>query len=537
MANETFIVCENLVKIYKLADLEVVALQGLDLEVAAGEMVALVGSSGSGKSTLLNILGSFDTPSAGQVVVAGYDLLDMRQSDRVVYKQDVIGFVWQQPSRNLLPYLTAAENVALPMTSGRNNGRVRDLLALFDLSSQADLHPAQLSGGQQQRVALAVALANNPRLILADEPTGQIDSAAAQALFDSLHKINEEFGTTILLVTHDPSVAARVDRVVSIRDGRTSTEIRRERRAGESGDLEEEWVILDRVGRLQIPAVYLDTLAMKGRVKLRREPDHLSVWPSRDADPSSDDKGMPKQWRPEAAILLQQEMRVDPPKADAIRTEHLVRLFGAGETAVRAVDDLNLVIPHGVFALLKGRSGSGKTTLLNLLGGLDEPTSGQSWIYDLALAGMSEKQRVHLRRDNVSYIFQTFGLLPFLTARENVEVAFRLHQVPHLERLQRADELLSLVGLTERAHHRVHELSGGEQQRVAVARALASKPWLILADEPTGQLDATTGSEIIALLRQVVDELNATVLVASHDPKVEEAADFVFGMQDGRLVE
>ncbi|MEM7116609.1 MAG: ATP-binding cassette domain-containing protein [Chloroflexota bacterium] len=531
----TFIHCDNLVKIYKVADLEVVALQGLDLKVKTAEIVALVGASGSGKSTLLNILGGFDVPSAGDVVVAHQGLLDMTEAERTAYKQDVVGFVWQQPSRNLLPYLTAIENIELPMTRKISNKRARamELLDTVGLIEQAHLRPEQLSGGQQQRVALAVALANKPSLLLADEPTGQLDSAAAQSLFTALRHINQTLGTTVVMVTHDPTVAARVDRVIAIRDGRTSTEIRRNF-VGEGEASEEEWVVLDRVGRLQIPEIYMETLALKGHVKLRHEADHLSLWPAPDSD-----NNLPApipQWRPETTFVLDTLPYMEPPMKTAVIASNLIRTFGEGETAVQAVNNVSFTIPHGQFVLLKGRSGSGKTTLLNLLGGLDAPTSGSIQLYDQALDSLDEEARVALRRQHVSYIFQTFGLLPFLTAQENVELALRLLRLDNKTRQQQASELLDLVGLAARARHHIHELSGGEQQRVAVARALAGRPWVILADEPTGQLDTTTGSDIIALLRQVVDDLGTTIIVASHDPKVEEAVDVVLEMVDGRLL-
>ena len=533
MNSHPLIQCEELVKIYKVADLEVVALQGLNLEVEPNEIVALVGASGSGKSTLLNILGGFDKPSAGRVIVDQQDLLTLSQRQRTRYKQKSIGFIWQQPSRNLLPYLTAVENIALPMTGSKNKARAVELLEMVGLTDQAHLRPEQLSGGQQQQASLAVALANNPRLLLADEPTGQLDSDSVQRMFDTLHRINEQLGTTILLVTHDPTVAARVNRVISIRDGRTSTEIRRERTSQQSGEAEEEWVILDRTGRLQIPAVYVESLALKGRVRLRKEEHHLAVFPDVDSENLTD---LPlKQWRPETTFDLNLKRHQEPPNQPAIQTAKLSRQFGEGALIVTAVSDVNLTIPHGKMVLLKGRSGSGKTTLLNLLGGLDDPSSGEVLFYNDSLTQLDDQEKIALRRQKISYIFQNFGLLPFLTAQENVEVAFRLLQLSFAEQQEQATHLLELVGLADRKHHRVYELSGGEQQRVGIARALAGRPWLLLADEPTGQLDTTTGSDIIALLRKVVDELNTTVVIASHDAKVAEAVDLVFEMKDGQI--
>ena len=282
--SERFIFCDNLVKIYKIADLEVVALQGLDLVVPEGEMMALIGASGSGKSTLLNVIGGLDEPSAGKIVVGGRDLLNIKQKERVQYKRNVVGFVWQQPGRNLLPYLTARENVELPMmlSSGAAPDRRRralELLEMVNLSDRADFRPDRLSGGQQQRVALAIALANNPPLLLADEPTGQVDSNSADEIFGALRRINQELGTTIVVVTHDQRVANKVDRVIAIRDGRTSSEIRRAVDVRNGQLEEEEWVILDRAGRLQLPQPYIEHLELQKRVKVRLEEDHVSVWP------------------------------------------------------------------------------------------------------------------------------------------------------------------------------------------------------------------------------------------------------------------
>lgn len=285
-----FIQCENLVKIYKVADLEVVALQGVDLQVQSGEMMALVGPSGSGKSTLMNILGGLDTPSAGKIHVGQHDLLNMTRRDQVLYRRRAVGFVWQQTARNLLPYLTAQENVELPMAlNGVNRkdrrARAATLLEQVGLGDRLNHKPSRMSGGEQQRAAIAVALANLPPLLLADEPTGEVDSEASTRIFEILRLLNREYDTTIIIVTHDYGVASRVDRVIGMRDGRASTEVLRKRDADGSALTEEEFVILDRAGRLQLPGAYVQSLSMKDRVRLRLTDDHVRVYPDAPAEP------------------------------------------------------------------------------------------------------------------------------------------------------------------------------------------------------------------------------------------------------------
>ena len=283
---------------------EVFALQGLDLVVDRGELLAVVGASGSGKSTLLNILAGLDVPTAGVARVAGYDLLTLSAKQRLRYRRTVVGFVWQQTARNLLPYLTARENVELPMhlarrLSGRRaRARAGELLELTGVAYCANRRPEQMSGGEQQRVALAVAVANDPEVVLADEPTGELDEATAAEVFAGLRTLNAELGVTIMVVTHDPMVANQVRRTVSIRDGRTAAEVRRTTRVGADGREElvtEEYAVLDRAGRLQLPAAFVEQLQMRDRVRLNLEPDHVQVRPAH-ADhvqvrPAHDDGG------------------------------------------------------------------------------------------------------------------------------------------------------------------------------------------------------------------------------------------------------
>lgn len=281
--------CENLVKIYKTSDVEVVALQGLDLDVEKGELVGIVGNSGSGKSTLLNMLGGLDKPSAGKLIVDGKNLLKFSDKDYMEYKRNTVGFVWQNNARNLIPYLTAVQNVEMPMLlkgSKKRRERALELLDKVGLSHRVNSKLDQLSGGEQQRVAIAIALANNPKIILADEPTGAVDTKTSEMILNIFKNLNATEGITIVIVTHDLKLANHIDRVVAIRDGRTSSEIIRKRSMAEelgelgdivnsqdNSDLREELIVLDRSGRLQIPKDYIKSLGIKGGDKVKVELD------------------------------------------------------------------------------------------------------------------------------------------------------------------------------------------------------------------------------------------------------------------------
>ncbi|SDW85869.1 ABC transporter ATP-binding protein [Paenibacillus sp. CF384] len=288
------ITCEGLVKIYKSDDLEVVALQGLNLHVREGEMMAIIGNSGSGKSTLLNILGGLDRPSAGQVSVGPWDLLKITDEQLVSYKRDTVGFIWQSNARNLLPYLTALENVEMPMmlSSKLDRAYAKQLLEWVGLKERMHNKLHQLSGGEQQRVAIAISLSNRPKLLLADEPTGSVDTRTSDLIMDIFRRLNREIGITIVIVTHDLSLAGKVDRVVAIRDGLTSTEfIKRNPNLDDKdqiGDhstlggaeaIHEEYVVVDRVGRLQIPKSYLTALQITDKASMEFDGERIIISP------------------------------------------------------------------------------------------------------------------------------------------------------------------------------------------------------------------------------------------------------------------
>ncbi|WP_424768350.1 ABC transporter ATP-binding protein [Paenibacillus sp. sgz302251] len=284
--------CEGLVKIYKTEDLEVVALQGLNLKVNEGELMAIIGNSGSGKSTLLNTLGGLDRPSAGQVRVGPWDLLKITEEELVQYKRETVGFIWQNNARNLLPYLSALENVEMPMMlSGKvDRAYAKQLLEWVGLKERMHNKLHQLSGGEQQRVAIAISLSNRPKLLLADEPTGSVDTATSDMIMGIFRQLNREIGITIVIVTHDLSLASKVDRVVAIRDGLTSTEfIKRNPNINPDGgeaelptasglqNVHEAYVVVDRVGRLQVPKEYLSALNIKDKATMEFDGERIII--------------------------------------------------------------------------------------------------------------------------------------------------------------------------------------------------------------------------------------------------------------------
>ena len=287
---ENMIQAEGLVKIYKTKETEVLALQGLDLTVEEGELTALIGNSGSGKSTFLNMIGGLDRPSAGSLIVGGKNLFTMTEKELVVYKRDTVGFVWQNNARNLLPYLSALENIMLPMhlsSAKKKKDKALELLEMVGLSSKRHSRLNTLSGGEQQRIAIAIALANSPKFLLADEPTGSVDPKTANYIFDVFTELNKQ-GQTILIVTHDVALSKKVKRVIAIRDGKISSErILKESYADRlkeasidwrAEDTQEEYVIMDKAGRVQIPRELLNILELKdNKLKIEMQGDRIII--------------------------------------------------------------------------------------------------------------------------------------------------------------------------------------------------------------------------------------------------------------------
>ncbi|MDE0181427.1 MAG: ABC transporter ATP-binding protein [Caldilineaceae bacterium] len=657
------VVCDNLVKIYQIDEIEVVALQGLDLEIGRGEMMAIIGASGSGKSSLLNIIGGLDRPSAGQIGVDGRNLLKAPERELEDYRLRDVGFVWQQSARNLIPYLTAQENVELPMIAAGGGDaqpgeRARELLEAVGLLSHSHHRLGQLSGGQQQRVAIAVALANQPQILLADEPTGEVDSVTAQQIWQLFRELNRRYNLTSIIVSHDRDIARVVDRVIGIRDGKISTEMVRQVAGegveeglfemreygegdGEEGDPQpamaaedailqlEERVVLDSVGRLQMPREYLENRGIGRRAVVQLVEDGILVRPTReqlapagdsaaadgegstveggqaglaamdqdpiptegagwwrrlwrrsesgDADESFSEQAV-NPWAggfatagagdggseaEESRDTLQWDYgsesggdgwEASPPSSNGgesaaarplaisefdsgplVEVRELQRIYEVGDQSVHALRGIDIVIPRRSFTLFRGRSGSGKTTLLNLIGSLDTPSAGRVLLFGQDIGLLSADECAQLRQLYIGFVFQAFSLIPTLSAQENVEMTLRLLGIAAAERRQRAAYCLSLVGLSRWADHRPFEMSGGQQQRLSIARALAHGPAMLIADEPTSDLDSETGRQILELFARLVEEEGITALVASHDPASDDFATEVYELQDGRI--
>lgn len=295
----SFIECDGLVKIFKTEEIEVMALQGLDMTVEKGELIAVIGKSGSGKSTLMNIVGGLEKPSAGRVLVDGVNLSELSGKEMDAYRKKRVGFVWQKAARNLFGFLTSRDNIISAMQftklkKAEKEKRADMLLELVDMTKKADSLPANMSGGEQQRIGIAVALANDPDILLADEPTGAVDSMTSDMIFDMFRKLNKELGITIIIVTHDNSLAAKVDRVLSISDGKVSTESiikeqvrkRLEELSGEEYSLaeglfdnsHEEYSVLDKARRLQLSKEMLGAAGISGnRVKVSYKDGNIVI--------------------------------------------------------------------------------------------------------------------------------------------------------------------------------------------------------------------------------------------------------------------
>ena len=495
-------------RVHQTPEGDAAALQGLSLVVREHEVVSVLGPSGSGKSTLLRILAGLDRPSAGSVRVLGREIGKLPDADLARYRTRTIGYADQHYGRALSPELTARELVALELglagaPADQRHRRADELLERVGLTDKRDARPAELSGGEQQRVAVAASLAHRPRLFLADEPTGELDAANAELVYATIGELVRAERCTAVIVSHDPQSTSIADRIVRIRDGRVSEEAMRTEGGSES-------IVVGRGGWLRLPEDLLRRSGIRERATARIDGNEIRVTSADAADASAD--------APQADA--------DPATPDRrviARVSSLTKVYGSGDSARTALDALDATFSSAMLTAVTGPSGSGKTTLLHILAGLELPTDGEMEILGTDLASVDRAGRSRFRAEHVGYVGQEPGLVPTLSARENVELSLELRGRP----TDGAVEALRAVGLEDRTEQRVSRLSTGERGRVAIARALAARPDLLLADEPTSRLDQANALAVGALFAQLAREYGTAIVCATHDPLLVEQADEV----------
>ena len=478
----------------------VAALQGLTLSVADDEVCVVLGPSGSGKTTLMRVLAGLARPSAGSLVVAGVDLLHASSGELGRYRREVLGYADQHYWRALAGELTAEELVAVPLgLAGRppeeGRDRARELLGRVGLLHRSDAYPGELSGGEQQRIALCAALANRPRLVIADEPTGDLDAESARVVLGLLAELVAEQGASAVVVSHDPASTEIADRVVHIRDGRVSEE--------REGEL--ETAVVGAGGWLRIPEETLRAAGIHDRARIVASDGSVALQAvdGREATPVPAPAGI-------AGV-----------PGLVVEARGVSRRYGPQV----ALDELDAAFGSGELSVVVGPSGSGKSTLLALLSGMDVPDEGAVFLGETELSAVDRAARAALRRKLVAVVGQAPGLSGFLSARANVELGLSLRGIDADEARERAADALAAVGLAGHAERRVELLSAGQRERVALARAFAARTPVVIADEPTSRLDASTTVQIGALLAELAHATGTTVICATHDPLLIGLAD------------
>ncbi|MFQ5408122.1 MAG: ATP-binding cassette domain-containing protein [Anaerolineales bacterium] len=506
--SETIFKLHNLVKTYKTGAGDFTALDGITLDVAAGEFLGVIGKSGAGKTTLLNLISGVSKITSGEALflpptgasqngkLQPVSIGALDEDELAVWRGQNLGIVYQ--SFELLPQLNLVNNILLPQEFlGRylpriSHERALALLDMVGLKEHAYKLPAHISGGQKQRVAIARALVNDPPVIVADEPTGNLDSVTAATVFGLFSELVCQ-GKTVIMVTHDMNLASRFSRCLLISDGKLVDELQAEHPA--DGE-----------------ATSVEAVAVNGKVTAG-EPLLVSTYTARDETVLRD--------HATSAIVLR----------DVVKT--YVNAAGSF-TALKGID---IDIKFGEFVSLVGKSGSGKSTLLNMLTGIDHPTSGEVTIDGEDIYRLSESQRARWRGRTVGIVFQFFQLLPTLSLLENTMLPMDYCNVyPSRERPERALALLKMVGLEDHAYDMPASVSNGQQQAAAVARSLATDPPIIVADEPTGNLDSRSADVVIRVFRELAAR-GKTILIVTHDPSLTSRTDRSITISDGEIID
>jgi ABC-type lipoprotein export system ATPase subunit len=499
------IVASDLFYIYRATHGDVAALRGLSLDVPDGEVVSVLGPSGSGKTTLLTVCAGLMRPSSGDLSVLGVDAA--RRGELAERRRTSIGIVRQHYHRSLPRDLTLEEIVALPLrflgvARPAAQRRAARLLRTAGLGGREGARPFELSGGEQQRVAVCAALAKEPGLVLADEPTGELDAAASAIVVDLLLELAESTGAAGLIVTHDQAVALRTPRTIHVRDGRLAAE-------GATDPV----LVIDEQGWIRLPERLRLEAGLGDRARASVQAGRLELLPEVDGSRAE----TPRTGAPVEVETPSASERMTP--IDVV-VDGLRKSFGPQEAVAR----FSHVFQPSRFHVIAGPSGSGKTTILNLIAGLERPDAGQVTVGGHRIDRLDPDAAARWRQKTLGYLSQHSTLAESLSARENVELALLLRGALPEEARAQAERLLAWVGLGKLGERRADRLSGGEQRRVALARALASAPSLLVADEPTAHLDRFSGRAIIALLHGAARR-GTTVVAASHDPDLIAAAD------------
>jgi len=504
-------------KAYATGDGFFAALKDINLEIAQGEFLGITGKSGAGKTTLLNMISGVSKLSSGEVLFsmpengtepaadATLSIHALDENDMALWRGKNVGIVYQ--SFELIPSLNLIENVMLPpdfLGSYHpviSREKALALLEQVDIAEHAYKIPAHISGGQQQRVAIARALVNDPPLIIADEPTGNLDTVTAETIFQIFQDLVAS-GKTIVMVTHDESLSARFSRRLHIIDG----ELGNPAKNGKNGKLHSK-VAVHGQGAIALAEGEAGQAAQSYSEKIRTRPKKLKL-------KSNGHKDYP-------AILLR---NVD-------------KLYKSPAGQFVALKSINMQLNYGQFISIVGKSGSGKSTLINMITGIDHPTGGEIVVGNEHIYDMTESQRALWRGRNMGVVFQFFQLLPTLTLLENTTLPMDYCNVyPYGERTARAMTLLERVGLEEHAHKLPGSVSSGQQQSAAIARALANDPSIILADEPTGNLDSRSAGVVLDLFEELAGE-GKTILIVTHDPAITNRTDQTVILSDGEIID
>ena len=495
-------------RVHRTGQGDAAALQGVELDVLAGEVLCVLGPSGAGKSTLLRVIAGVETPSAGTVRVLGTDIGRQPARARASFRHHNLGLLTQALDASAPSALSVMQAVELPLALRRHARRDRrkratELLDAAGLAGRGRARLIELSGGERQRVGLCAAIAHRPRLLLADEPTGELDAEGARVICRLITELARSRGITVVVASHDPAMAESADRAVTIAGGRIAEERDEERSA----------LIVSRGGWLRLPSGQRQQSTIRTRARSQLVGGKLVIEPASEELERAVPSFTPGRPGPEADVV---------PARVEIRS--LGRAYGRGTRRRSVLDDMTHSFGRQELTVVAGRSGTGKTTLLRLIAGLDRPDAGDVIIDEHSLGGRDREQLAGLRRQRIGYMPQEPATVEFLSARENVALALDLRGVDRRVAAERTTALLAALDLGERADQRVHRLSAGEVQRVALARAMAAARGLLIIDEPTSRLDEANAELVARLLRQAAHG-GQTVICATHDRRIIEQAD------------